>query len=86
MHKAKYSFKRTDGIEGFFKAGGANTDALNALLLWIGGGNGNYVVLQDEEDGLITQLEFDESDEKAGPELDHECHQTGIERMFLQKG
>ncbi|MEE8056891.1 MAG: hypothetical protein V3T17_03505 [Pseudomonadales bacterium] len=84
MHKVKYSFKRTEGIAGFFSSNRASTDALNALQTWLNG-NRSYEVVIDEDELLVAILEFEKNDEAAGLDLDKACDEHGVFRKFEEK-
>jgi hypothetical protein len=83
MPNARYSFRRGKGLSGFFSTHRASTDALNALQVWVESAGRSYEVLEDEDDELVVDLSFNESDASAGPDLDQASEKYGVERAYI---
>lgn len=84
MHKARYSFKRSDNIAGSMSFNRPSTDAIKALEEWTFKPDRSYYIREENDDKLVADLTFKDSDEDAGPELDNACEKHGLERTFLQ--
>ncbi|WP_156820711.1 hypothetical protein [Thioalkalivibrio thiocyanodenitrificans] len=83
MQTATYSFIRSKDISGFLSRNRASTDARQALEQWRAARPGRgYEVMLSEDELLLARLSWEDSDEDAGPDLDGQCGQVGVERSF----
>ncbi len=86
MLSAVYQFNRSKDGSGFLSQNRPSTDALNALEGWTEGGAGkqgrSYEVVNDEDEFLVAKLSWNEADIEAGPDLDAQCRDSGIEKKF----
>ena len=83
MNRARYSFKRADGISAFGGGKTVSTDALKALGEWHLGKDRSYEIHSDTNDELVADLCFGEGDDAAGPGLDDVCEKFGVHRPFV---
>lgn len=87
MTTARYKFQRIENsVAGFFSNNKANTDALNALSIWSSSKPKRYYkVVIDEDEELLADLTWHESDDSAGVDLEDAAIKFGIERLYIQK-
>lgn len=87
MTTARYKFQRSkNSINGFLSKNRASTDALNALSIWSNSKPQRiYNVLSDQDEELLVELTWQESDSSAGPELEDASIKVGIERFHVQQ-
>lgn len=81
MPKARYRFSRSDSIKGFLSKNRPSTDALGALAVWQDGhADRDFSKHIDEDEQLVAELSWNESDDSAGPSLDDACSKFGVAR------
>ena len=87
MPSGRYRFVRnSNSIEGFGSTNRPSTDALNVVNIWSSGQpQRSFTILIDEDEQLVADLTWSESDPSAGPSLDGTCNKFGIERSYVQK-
>ncbi|MBR9884379.1 MAG: hypothetical protein GYB21_12300 [Oceanospirillales bacterium] len=85
MINAKYIFKRSNSLKGFFSTNSASTDAISALDSWsVQKDSWNYRIEEHEENSLVAILSLDESEsDVAGVKLQDACEEYGIERTYV---
>ena len=84
MHKAWYTFTRSDGVAGFSSTNRASSDALNALEQWKSSGSGRtYKKVEDLDESLTAELSFNESDTSSGLDLEAISEKLGVERTYV---
>lgn len=86
MPSARYKFvRKNDNIEGFLSKNRASTDALNALTIWLNSNpQRSYIIVNDEDEQILVDLSWSETDISAGECLEDACNKFGIERSYLQ--
>lgn len=84
MNRVRYRFVRKDkSINGFLSSNTPSTDALKALGKWSNAHpQRGYTKLVDEEEQLLVELSWSESDDSAGPDLDEFCNEFGVNRSY----
>lgn len=86
MPTARYKFVRDTSIGGFLSGNRPSTDALGAVSNWTSRATGrSYAVLVDEDNNLVVDLTWSETDRAAGTELDDSCRRFGVDRSYVQK-
>jgi hypothetical protein len=79
MPTARYKFVRDTSMEGFLSRNRASTDALGAMTLWSSGAAGrSYDVRVDEDDILVVDLTWIETDRTAGADLEQSSRSAGV--------
>ena len=83
MNRARYRFVRKNkSIKGFLSSNSPSTDALNAVDNWSNAKpQRSYTTLVDENEQLLVELSWSESDDSAGPDLEESCHKFGVNRF-----
>jgi len=86
MPKGCYKFvRKNNSVEGFVSRNRPSTDALNAVNIWSNAqAQRNFSILIDEDEQLVADLTWGETDPSAGPSLDEACDKFGIERSYVQ--
>lgn len=82
MQTAMYRFIRRSSISGFLSQNRPSTDAIKALEQCSSRLGRNYEVLVDEDDVLVARLSWEDGDREAGPDLDRQCSEVGVNRAF----
>lgn len=85
MGTGHYRFTR-DGrnFKGFISSNESSTDALQALSIWSGAQQGRgYIVAIDEDEQLLANLSWTDTDSSAGPDLDSACLKLGVNRFYV---
>lgn len=86
MATARYKFVRDTSTKGFLSSNRASTDALSAVSTWSSGATGRtYTVQIDEDDTLVVDLTWSETDRTAGADLDDSCRSVGVDRSHVQR-
>ena len=80
-----YKFVRSASAMAFLSPNRASTDALGALARWASAAGRAYEVKVDEDDCLIAELAWNESDATAGDDLNSACERVKIERAFKSR-
>ncbi len=86
MPSGRYRFvRKSNSAEGFVSTNRPSTDALNVVIIWSNAQpQRSYTVLIDEDEQLVANLTWSETDPSAGPSLDGACDKFGIERSYVQ--
>lgn len=86
MPSGRYKFvRKSNSIEGFASTNRASTDALNVVTIWSNAQpQRSFSILVDEDEQLVADLTWSETDHSAGPNLDGACDKFGIERSYVQ--
>ena len=81
-----YSFVRSNSsIKGFLSPNRPSTDAISALENWSNNqSQRSYTVLVDEDERLVAELSWNESDASAGSDLEEACRRFGVDRSYEQ--
>ena len=86
MPTARYKFERDTSVKGFLSSNRASTDALGAVSTWSTSAAGrSYAVQIDEDDALVADLTWSETDLAAGTDLNNSCHSFGVDRTHVQR-
>lgn len=87
MTTARYKFQRIENsVTGFFSKNVASTDALSALSIWSSSKpQRSYKVLIDEDEELLADLTWHESDVSAGVDLEDAAIKFGVERLYVRQ-
>lgn len=87
MPTARYKFVRDDtSTTGFLSSNRASTDALRAVNIWSSAATDrSYAVQIDEDDTLVVDLTWSETDRAAGADLDDSCRSVGVDRSHMQR-
>lgn len=85
MTTAQYKFERASGASGFLSENRASTDALNALGEWQEADSERGVeTVIDEDETLVANLSWRESDKSAAHDLDRACQNHGVMRSHVK--
>lgn len=86
MPTARYRFIRdTSSITGFLSGNRASTDALRAMNIWSSRATGrSYAVQIDEDDTLVVDLTWSETDRSAGADLHDSSRSVGVDRSPVE--
>jgi len=86
MPSGRYRFvRKSNSIEGFASTNRPSTDALNVVNIWSNAQpQRSFTILIDEDEQLVADLTWSETDSSAGPSLDGACDKFGIERSYVQ--
>ena len=86
MPSGRYKFTRkNNSIEGFVSRNRPSTDALNALHIRSNAqSQRSFTVLIDEDEQLLANLSWSETDNLAGSSLEAACDKDGLERSYVQ--
>ena len=86
MPSGRYRFvRKLNSIEGFVSTNRPSTDALNVVNIWSNAQpQRSFTILIDEDEQLVADLTWSETDPLAGPSLDGACDKFGIERSYVQ--
>lgn len=86
MPSGRYKFvRKNNSIEGFVSGNRPSTDALNALHIWSNAQpQRSFTILVDEDEQLLANLSWSETDTSAGPSLEAACDKRGVERSYVQ--
>lgn len=84
MTNGVYRFVRChSSVEGFISSNRPSTDAIKAIDAWANAkSERSYVVVQDEDEFLVSQLTWGLSDSCAGGDLDEISHKCGVKYSF----
>lgn len=86
MPSGRYRFvRRSNSIEGFVSKNRASTDAIGVLEIWSKDRpQRSYNILIDEDDELVADLTWSETDFSVGTSLENACDELGIECSYEQ--
>lgn len=86
MPSGRYKFvRKNSSVEGFVSRNRPSTDALNAVNIWSNAQpQRSFTILVDEDEQLVADLTWSETDSSVGPSLDSACDKFGIERSYVQ--
>lgn len=86
MPSGRYRFVRSsNSIKGFLSSNTPSTDALNVVSIWSSAQpQRSYTILVDEDEQLLVELSWNESDVSAGPDLEETCHKFGVDHSYEQ--
>jgi hypothetical protein len=86
MLSGRYKFvRKLNSVEGFVSRNRPSTDALNVVNIWSNAQpQRSFTILVDEDEQLVAELTWSETDPSAGPSLDSTCDNLGIERSYVQ--
>lgn len=86
MPIVRYKFvRKNNSVEGFASRNRPSTDALNVINIWSNAQpQRSFNILVDEDEQLVADLTWSETDPSAGPNLDDTCYKFGIERSYVQ--
>ena len=86
MPNARYKFvRKSNSIEGFFSTNRVSTDARNVLQSWeYGKPERSYNIIDDEDEQILVDLSWSETDISAGLDLENASNKLGIERSYVQ--
>lgn len=86
MPGGRYRFVRnTNSIEGLASVNRSSTDALNTVNLWSNAApQRSFAIIIDEDEQLLVDLSWSDTDISAGPNLDDICHKFGVERSYVK--
>ena len=77
--------RKSNSVEGFVSKNRPSTDALNVVNIWSHAQpQRSFTILVDEDEQLLADLTWSETDTSAGPILDDACDKFGIERSYVQ--
>jgi len=86
MPTARYKFVRDTSMKGFLSSNRVSTDALNAMGTWSNAATGrSYAVQIDEDDTLVVDLTWNETDHVSGSDLDDACRNVGLDRSHVPR-
>ncbi len=72
-------------MEGFQSSNRPSTDALNAISDWTNKDpDRSYETLEDDDDQILIELNWNQSDNCAAPDLDSACNKFGVTRTFTK--
>jgi len=81
---ARYKIVRDIGKAGFLSSNRPSTDAFGAIHIWLSGGTGRYYNVQShEDDALVVDLTWSESDLAVGADLENVCRAFGVARSHI---
>lgn len=86
MPSGRYRFVRnSNSTKGFLSSNRPSTDALSVVNIWSNAQpQRSYAILIDEDEQLLVDLSWSESDVSAGPDLEETCYKFGVERSYVQ--
>jgi|CXWL01.1.fsa_nt_gi hypothetical protein len=86
MPSGRYRFvRRSNSIEGFVSKRRASTDAIEIVENWSKKeSQRSYNILIDEDDELVADLTWSETDFSVGTSLESACDELGIECSYEQ--
>lgn len=86
MPTTRYKFVRdTTSMKGFLSSNRPSTDALSAVHAWSSSATGrSHIEKIVEDDTLVVDLTWSETDSKAGADLDAFCVSVGVDRSHVQ--
>lgn len=85
MPSGRYKFVRSNNVKGFLSSNRPSTDALNAVSIWSSAQpQRSYDTVVDEDEQLLADLSWGESDDSAGQDLEENCRKFGVEHSFVQ--
>ena len=86
MPSGRYKFvRKNNSIEGFASRNRASTDALNVVTIWSNAQpQRSFTIVVDEDEQLLADLSWSETDISAGPSLDDACDKLGVARSYVQ--
>ena len=87
MPTARYKFVRDpSNVTGLMSSQRPSTNAVNALLAWSNAAAGrSYTEAVDEDESLVADLTWTDSDEESGPSSEGACLRFGVERSYVPK-
>lgn len=85
MPSGRYKFvRKNNSVEGFVSRNRPSTDALNVVNIWSNAQpQRKFTILVDEDEQLVADLTWSETDPSVGPSLDDACNKFGIERSYV---
>ena len=86
MPSGRYKFTRkNNSIKGFLSTNRPSTDALNALAIWsTAQPERSFTVLIDEDEQLLANLSWGDTDTSAGSSLEAACDNYGLEHSYVK--
>jgi hypothetical protein len=82
---ATYKFVRDRSARALLSPNRASTDALGAITRWSCVEGRSYEIKVDEDEFLIAELAWNDSDASASDDLNSACEKAGVERFFQGK-
>lgn len=84
MPSGRYKFVR-DNVRGFLSSNRPSKDALSAVSIWSSTQpQRSYDTVVNEDEQLLADISWRESDVSAGQDLDENCRKFGVEYSFVQ--